>query len=100
MFRVARLYPEGSDEFNRVIEIALKHYPDDPTANLNAAAALIARGEYDAARPLLDKAGDSPEADNLRGILATRQGHYDEAARYFELAGSLPAARKNLELLK
>ena len=100
MFRVARLYPEGSDEFNRVIEIALKHYPDDPTANLNAAAALIARGEYDAARPLLDKAGDSPEADNLRGILATRQGDYDEAARYFELAGSLPAARKNLELLK
>ena len=100
MFRVARLYPEGSDEFNRVINIALKHYPDDPTANLNAAAAEVARGEYDKALPLLAKAGDTPEANNLRGIIATAKGDFEEAAEWFAKAGSLPEAAKNLNMLK
>lgn len=100
MFRVARLYPEGSDEFNRVINIALKHYPDDPTANLNAAAAEVARGEYDKALPILAKAGDTPEANNLRGIIATANGDFEEAAEWFAKAGSLPEAAKNLNMLK
>lgn len=99
MFRVARLYPEGSVEFNGVIDIALRHYPDDPTANLNAAAAATARGEYAVAKTLLDKAGDSPEAYNLRGIIATAEGNFDEAARWFEKAGNLPEATKNKNLL-
>ncbi len=100
MFRVARLYPEGSEQFNRVIDIALRHYPDDPTANLNAAAAEVARGNYARANELLNKAGDSPESENLRGIIATNEGRFEEAARYFEKAGSLPEAVKNLNLLK
>ena len=55
MFRVARLYPEGSKEFNRIIGIALAHYPDDPTANLNAAAAKVSEGDYEGAKSLLTK---------------------------------------------
>lgn len=100
MYRVALLYPEGSDDFNRVIEIALKHYPNDPTAIINAATAYVNHGEYDRARALLVKAGDTPEANNLRGIVATADERYDDAIRYFEKAGELPAARQNLELLK
>lgn len=100
MYRFALLYPEGSDDFNRVIEIALRHYPSDPTAIINAATAYVNHGEYDRARALLVKAGDTPEANNLRGIVATADERYDDAARYFEKAGDLPAARHNLELLK
>lgn len=99
MFRVARLYPEGSDEFNRVIKIALEHYPDDPTANLNAAAACVAREEYDEAKRLLEKAGDTPEVWNLKGIIATREGEFEQAEEYFRKAGALPEAAKNLNLL-
>ena len=60
MFRVARLYPEGSDEFNDVIATALKYYPDDPVANLNSAVVAMREGKYAAAAALLAKAGDRP----------------------------------------
>lgn len=100
MFRVARLYPEGSEEFNKVIDIALKYYPDDPTANLNAAAAEVARREYGKASRLLDKAGENPEVFNLRGIIATSEGDFESAGTWFERAGSLPEANKNLNFLK
>ena len=100
MFRVAKLYPEGSEDFNRVIDIALKHYPDDPTAIINAAAAEVARGEYDKAKALLAKVSVTPEVYNLLGIIATSEENYDAAKRYFEKAGDLPDAERNLEMLK
>ncbi|MBD5280125.1 MAG: DUF3868 domain-containing protein [Bacteroides sp.] len=100
MFRVARLYPEGSDEFNHVIDIALKYYPNDPTAIINAAAAETARGEYAKAKELLTKVQATPEVYNLLGIIATSEEQYDAAIRYFEQAGDLPDAKRNLQLLK
>ena len=69
MFRVARLYPESSDEFYRVMETAARYYPDDPTANINLAAARISRGNYEGAAECLRKAGDTPEAAHNRALL-------------------------------
>jgi tetratricopeptide (TPR) repeat protein len=100
MFRVARLYPEGSKEFNRIIGIALAHYPDDPTANLNAAAAKVSEGDYEGAKSLLTKASDSKEVWNLRGIIATAEGEFEKAHEYFMKAGNLPEAEKNADMLK
>jgi len=88
MYRVANLYPKGSEEFNRAIKIALAFFPDDPVANLNAAVAAIDNGDLDTAERLLEKAGDSVEAENARGILATYRDDFDAAARHFERAGS------------
>ncbi len=40
MFRCgASLYPEGSDDFYRVMQTALEYFPEDETANLNMASA-------------------------------------------------------------
>lgn len=100
MFRVARLYPEGSEEFNEAIATALRYYPDDETANLNAAVASLKNGNTDKARSLLDKAGNSPEAENARGILACMNGDMAEAEMRFKAAGALPEAAKNLEMIK
>ena len=100
MFRVARLYPEGSDEFNDVIATALKYYPDDPVANLNSAVVAMREGKYAAAAALLAKAGDSPEAENARGVLAAHNNDFDAAQRHFDAAGNLPEAVKNKALLK
>lgn len=100
MFRVARLYPEGSDEFNSTIAIALQYYPEDPVANLNAAVASMNRGDYASAGSLLEKAGDSPEALNARGVMATDAGDYEEAIRLFTQAGNLPEAAKNKAMLE
>lgn len=99
MFRVARMYPEGSADFNRVIEIALKHYPDDPVAILNAAAAAAGRGEYAKAKELLVKAPETPETNNLLGIIATSEEKYDLARTYFEKAGDFAPAKRNLNML-
>lgn len=100
MFRVARLYPEGSERFNEVIETALRYYPDDPVANLNAAVAAIGRGDLDAAARLLDKAGDTPQAFNARGVIACYKGDFDAARKYFRMAGELPEAVNNLRMLE
>jgi len=104
MFRVARLYPEGSEEFNKTIQTALASYPDDPVANLNAAISVLNKEELtDADKALaakyLAKAGTSPEAENARGILATYNGDFAAARAHFEKAAPLPEATRNLRLL-
>lgn len=100
MFRVARLYPEGSEEFDATIHTALRFYADDPVANTNAAVAALKAKRYDEAAALLNKAGSLPEAENARGVLATFKGDYESAASHFEKAGSLPEAQKNKALLE
>lgn len=100
MMRVARLYDEGSDDFNEVIDIALKHYPNDPTAKLNAAVAAINKGDLDKASMLLEGAGTTPEAENARGVIEVEKGNYDKAAEHFKNAATLPEARENLKALE
>ncbi len=95
MMRVARLYPEGSPEFNRTIETSLKYYPDNAVAVVNAAIAALDAGDNGKAEVLLRQADNSPEAENARGVLEARRGNYDEALRHFNAAGVLPEAVKN-----
>lgn len=99
MFRVAMLYPVGSQKFNEAVAIALKYFPNDPVANLNVAASLVADQKYDEAVPYLEKAGEGPEVDNLRGIIASSKGDYKSARDYFEKAKILPEAVRNLNLV-
>lgn len=100
MMRVARLYPEGSEDFDRVIATALKYYPDSEEANLNAAASAIRNRNYDLAETLLEKAGDSAEATNVRAILLTKQGKFEEARKLLDSLPLLPEAQKNLQFLQ
>lgn len=99
MFRVAGLYPEGSDEFNYVISTALKYYPEDETANLNAASAALKAGDIEVAEKYLEKSGNSPEALNARAILSCYKGDFSNARKIFQEIKNLPEAAKNLEIL-
>lgn len=63
---VANAYEPGSKEFNEVMEVAVRMFPDDPTANLNAAITRLNAGDWEGAKPYLDKAGDSSEANAAR----------------------------------
>lgn len=100
MFRVARLYPEDSDRFNNAISTALRFYPEDPTSNLNMASALLKKGDFKEAKKYLEKAGNTPEAFNSRGIIAAWEGELDIASEMFTKAGALPEAAKNAEMAK
>ena len=58
----------GSPEFNEIFETAVRMYPDDPAANINAANNAMRRGDMDAAKRYLARAGSSPDADYARDI--------------------------------
>lgn len=101
MFRIARLYKEGSPEYEHVIEVARSQFPNNPVVELNAAVAEYKAGNLEKSRELVKNAGDSPEAQNLRGVLAVEDGDYDAAAKFFEsAAGSLPEAARNLRAIE
>lgn len=76
MFLLARTYEEGSEEYNEVFDIAVRMFPTDAAANINAANAAMARGDLTAAEKYLSRAGDSPEAVYARGMLKGLQGDY------------------------
>lgn len=81
-YLVAGAYEPGTEEFTAVFETAVRLFPDDEVANLNAANAAIRRDDFAAARKYLGKAGDSAEAVYACGALAVREGNYEAARRY------------------
>ncbi|SHF47967.1 protein of unknown function [Bacteroides faecichinchillae] len=81
-YLVAGKYEPGTDEFTDIFQTAVRMFPNDETANLNAANAAIRRDDFGTARKYLDKAGDSAEAVYARGALTVREGDYDMARRY------------------
>lgn len=85
-YLVAGKHEPGTDEFTDVFETAVRMFPNDEIANLNAANAAIRRDDFGTARRYLDKAGDSAEAVYARGALAVREGDYDTARRYLNKA--------------
>jgi len=85
----------GSDEYNRVLQTAVNVYPDDPVANLNLANVAIRQKDLLKAATLLEKAGDSGEADQSRAVVALIQGDYAKASTLLE-----SAERKGVDVTK
>ncbi len=105
MFMVASQYTKGSDEFIAVFETAAQLFPEDPTANLNAAAAAISRNELDKAERHLNKVHtgkESPVYKNTAGMLYLLKGAYEQAETLLQSAADsgLEAAKQNMEELK
>lgn len=79
-------FKPGTDEFTEVFETAVRMYPNDETANLNAANAAMRRGDLAGAERYIEKAGDSPEAIYARGAIAIRKKDYTNARLYLQRA--------------
>ncbi len=96
---LAQTYEPGSEELNELFEIAVRMYPHDPVANLNAANSAIIKGDYFRALKYLERAGDCPEAIYARGAMYLLQEDYDAARPYLEQAAELglEQARQSLE---
>ncbi len=92
----------GSEEFNKIFETAVRIYPDDETANLNAANTAMAEGNLNAASQYLDKAGNSPQAIYARGIYAILTENYAEAQHLLQDAqnAGITKATEALEYTK
>ncbi len=96
---LAQTYESGSDEFNDLFETAVRMYPNDPVANLNAANSAILRKDYRGALRFLDKAGDLPEAKYARGALEVYMEDFEAAKPYLMEAQKLGVAKAE-EVLK
>ncbi len=92
-FILAQSYEPGSDKFNELFETAVRMYPLDPVANLNAANSAILKGDYKGAMRHIEKAGDMAEAVYTRAVLEMYMGNKAEAKRHFEEAQKLGIAQ-------
>lgn len=79
MFLAAQEMEPGSEEYNITFETAVRMFPDNPIANLNAANTAMRRNDLNGAATFLAKAGDAPETVYARGIHAALLKNYDEA---------------------
>ena len=101
MFMLAQSYEAGSKEFNEVMETAVRMYPQNEIANLNAANTRLNAGDADGAKAYLDRAGNSSEAQNAKGVYEVLKGNLQAAKLYFEQAakGGVKQAQENLDNL-
>jgi tetratricopeptide (TPR) repeat protein len=83
---LAESYEPGSDLFNEVWEIAIRMYPNDGTANLNAANTAILKGDFERAESYLERASDCAEAIYARGVLEAMRENYNAARPLLEKA--------------
>lgn len=87
-YLLSEQYEPGTDEFTEVFETAVRMYPNDESANLNAANAALRRDDLKKAARYLDKAGSSADAVYARAALAIRSEDYTTArALLSEAAG-------------
>lgn len=82
----------GSDEYNEVFETAVRMFPEDPIANFNAASVAISKNDYKAAERYIEKAPKDDKTNYLRGVIAAKQGNYQQAANIFSQIKGIPEA--------
>ena len=103
MYQVANSYPKGSKDFINVFDIAVRMYPTDEVANLNAGAVALSQKDLNKALRYMDKADHTTaEFINNTGVYNFLQGDINRAMAAFEQAARLgnEAAQKNLKQLQ
>lgn len=105
LYLAARSLKPGSPEFREVYEVAVRLFPDDPVANLNAANTALLVRDTEKAEAYLAKAGDTPQARYAHGVCELVKGNLDAAQPLLEeakasgIAGAAPLLLK-LEALR
>lgn len=100
MYLVAQTYERGSADFKEVFDVAVRMFPTDPVANINAAAIELEQGNINGAVRFLEKASQSDGATlNNYGVLKLLQGDLDAAEEFFKRAQAegIEEAAANLE---
>ncbi len=88
IYLLAQECEPNTDEFSEMFDTAVRLFPDDEIANLNAANAAISSGDLNKASRYLEKAGNSGEAEYARGILSYMQGDKAAAAQHLRKAAA------------
>lgn len=89
-----------SEQFGDIFDVAVRMYPNDPVANLNAANAAMQRGDLRSAAKFVERAGNMPEAIYARGVLAALNGDTASARSFLETAAALGITQAKAEIEK
>ena len=104
LFVAANSQPEGSELYNKAFEIAVTMYPDDATANLNAAVAAMKRGDKVMARRYLSRIKNPvPESEYAGAMLLLMEGDEPNALEIFRklsVSGNAAVAEKASQALQ
>jgi len=87
-YAIANTYPKGSQEYNDVFDIAARLFPDNPQANINAAAVALTKKDAKLARKYLERFAALPVAYNNMGLLYLLEGNKDKAEVYLQMAAA------------
>lgn len=93
MYLAAKEMEPGSEEFRETFDIAVRMFPADPVANLNAANIAMMSGDMKRAARYLEKAGDSGEAEYARGTYAAILGDNAVATGHYAKARDMGVAK-------
>lgn len=99
IYLYAQTLDKDSKEFREVMEVAVRMFPNDEVANLNAASTAVSNGDLSAARRYLAKAGDRPEALYTNAAIFIVEEDYKSAKPLLEKA-SASGVKEATELLR
>ena len=74
MYKVATSYKEGSENWLDALLIAVEQFPDDETANLNAACGCVMTKRLVDAKKFLQKAGNTRQAKYVSNVIKAMEG--------------------------
>lgn len=89
LFLIANTYKAGSPEFQELFDIAVRLYPQDPVARINAASVALERKDLQRASVYLKGLEDDSRALNNRALLSMKQGKVTEAQTLLKQACAL-----------
>ena len=97
MYHVANSYEIGSEEFKDVFDVAVRVFPEDPVANINAGAVALLRGDTLSASKYLSRVKEDPRAQNNLGVLYLLEGDLEQASRHLKEASSSGLSPEEVE---
>jgi len=74
MYKVATSYKDGSENWLDALLIAVEQFPDDETANLNAACGCVMTKRLVDAKKYLQKAGNTRQAKYVGNVIKAMEG--------------------------
>ena len=74
MYNVAMSYEEGSENWLDALLIAVEQFPEDETANLNAACGCVMTKRLVDAKKYLQKAGSTRQAKYVGNVIKAMEG--------------------------
>ena len=82
----AQNFSVGSREYNDIVDLTARLFPDNAEANINAAGVALMRGNVGQAEQYLRNWQTDPRAYNNIGVMYMLQGNWAKAEVYLEMA--------------